>query len=86
MAQKPVKMYVWSYCPFCQRAKALLDQKGVKYDWIVLDGKDKELNELRARTGQRTVPQIFIDDQLIGGYSDLAKLDQQGKLDAMLGI
>jgi glutaredoxin 3 len=45
-----------------------------------LDNNDKELAKLRERTGQRTVPQIFIDDQFIGGFAELAKLDSQGKL------
>lgn len=81
-----VKMYVWTYCPFCQRAKSLLKTKGVQFEEIVLDGKDQELNELKQRTGMRTVPQIFIDDELIGGYSDMAQLDQEGRLDPMLGL
>ena len=69
------------------RAKALLDNKGVKYTEHDVTDKDDERAKLVEKSGGRkTVPQIFIADQLIGGYSDLAKLDQQGKLDAMLGI
>lgn len=52
---------------------------------INLDGRDDELNALRARTGMRTVPQIFIGDQLVGGFSELAALDSKGELDRMLG-
>lgn len=80
-----VKVYTWSNCPYCVRAKNLLSQKQIPFEEINLDGKDAELNELRARTGQRTVPQIFIGDKMIGGFSDLAQLDASGELDRMLG-
>ncbi len=81
-----VKIYTWTVCPYCDRAKALLKSKGVSYQEINLDGKDDELNELRAKTGLRTVPQIFINDELIGGYSDMAALESKGELDAKLGL
>ena len=81
----PVKLYTWGACPYCIRAKALLSGKGIPFEEINLDGKDKELQELRQRTGQRTVPQIFIGEKLIGGYSDLADLDSKGELDRMVG-
>ena len=81
----PVKMYTWGACPYCIRAKALLSSKDIPFEEINLDGKDRELQELRQRTGQRTVPQIFIGDELIGGYSDLAELDAKGELDRMVG-
>lgn len=81
-----VKIYTWTVCPYCDRAKALLKSKGVSYEEINLDGKDDELKELRERTGLRTVPQIFINEELIGGYSDLADLDAKGELDAKLGL
>jgi glutaredoxin 3 len=58
----------------------LLSQRGFEFEEINLDGKDEELKSLRERTGQRTVPQIFIDGKLIGGYSELAQLDADGKL------
>jgi glutaredoxin 3 len=77
-------MYVWTYCPFCQRAKSLLEKKGIAFEEIVLDGKEDELQALRRRTGQRTVPQIFIGDELIGGFSDMAALDASGELDKLL--
>lgn len=81
-----VKIYTWTVCPYCDRAKALFKSKGVSYEEINLDGKNDELNELRERTGLRTVPQIFINDELVGGYSDLADLESKGELDAKLGI
>jgi glutaredoxin 3 len=58
----------------------LLKSKGMPFNEINLDGKDKELTDLRARTGQRTIPQIFIDEKFIGGFSELAALDSQGLL------
>lgn len=81
----PVKLYTWGACPFCIRAKALLSSKGIPFEEINLDGKDQELQALRARTGQLTVPQIFIGEKLIGGFSDLADLDSKGELDRMVG-
>lgn len=80
----PVKIYTWSNCPYCVRAKSLLESKGVPFEEINLDGKDDELNALRARTGWRTVPQIFIGEKMVGGYTDLAALDANGELDKML--
>jgi len=81
-----VQIYTWSNCPYCVLAKNLLSQKGVTFQEINLDGKDKELNNLRERTGMRTVPQIFIDDKLVGGYQDLAALDVKGELEKMIGV
>ncbi|MGZ3723001.1 MAG: glutaredoxin 3 [Bdellovibrionales bacterium] len=80
-----VQVYSKSNCPYCVLAKNLLSDKGVNFQEINLDGKDQELKELRERTGMRTVPQIFVDDKLIGGYQDLAALDVKGELDQILG-
>jgi glutaredoxin 3 len=80
-----VKMYTWGACPYCIRAKALLSSKGIPFEEINLDGKDQELQALREKTGQRTVPQIFFGEKLIGGFSDLAALDSNGELDRMAG-
>jgi glutaredoxin 3 len=80
-----VKMYTWGACPYCVRAKALLSGKGIPFEEINLDGKDQELQALREKTGQRTVPQIFFGEKLIGGFSDLAALDSNGELDRMIG-
>ncbi|NQZ00181.1 MAG: glutaredoxin 3 [Bdellovibrionales bacterium] len=81
---KPVKVYTWSNCPFCVRAKQFLSQKGVDFEEVVLDGKDDELQALRERTGFRTVPQIFIGEEMIGGFSDMMALEQAGELDSKL--
>ena len=77
---KKIELYTWGYCPFCIRAKNLLDEKGLPFTEVNLDGKDDELVKLRERTGQRTVPQIFIDDEFIGGFSELSAMNEAGKL------
>jgi glutaredoxin 3 len=75
-----IQVYTWANCPYCIRAKNLLSSKGLEFEEINLDGKEKELSELREKTGQRTIPQIFIDGKFIGGFSELAQLDAQGAL------
>lgn len=82
MAQ--VILYTKTYCPYCDRAKALLASKGVAFQEINLEGKLDEMRALVKQTGMRTVPQIFINGKFVGGFTDLAALDQQGKLDALL--
>ncbi len=80
-----VIIYSKDNCPYCVAAKTMLTQKGVAYTEINLQTKPDELAALKAKTGLRTVPQIFINDTLVGGFSDMQKLDQQGELDALLG-
>lgn len=79
-----VIVYTTGYCPYCVRAKELLKRKGVPFREINLDGKYEELNELKNRTHHRTVPQIFIGDRFIGGFDELAELEDNGSLDQML--
>lgn len=79
-----VLIYTKSNCPYCVRAKDLFTRKGVAFDEIYLDDRPEEYTSLKQRTGMMTVPQIFIDEQLVGGYTDLADLDRAGKLDPML--
>ncbi len=79
-----VLIYTKSFCPYCDRAKDLLTRKGVKYEEVYLDDRPEEYATLKQRTGMMTVPQIFINDQLVGGYTDLAALDRDQKLDEML--
>ncbi len=79
-----VVIYSKNYCPFCVRAKNLLNQKGVAFEEIFIDDKPEEYAELKARTGWMTVPQIFINDTFIGGFTELAALEAQAKLDPML--
>lgn len=80
-----VEIYTWTFCPYCIRAKQLLDEKGVHYEEYKIDGDKKARAEMSQRANGRTsVPQIFIDDQHIGGCDDLYALDNQGKLDPLL--
>ena len=79
-----VTVYTWTVCPYCVRAKQLLQRLGVPFTEINLDGRDDELEELRARTHWKTVPQIFINDEFIGGYTDLLNLEQSGELSKKL--
>jgi glutaredoxin 3 len=79
-----VKLYTKSFCPYCLRAKALLDRKGIAYQEIDAEHDDALRTWLVEATGQRTVPQIFVGDRSLGGFSDIDALDRQGKLDAIL--
>jgi len=81
---KDVKIYTTPYCPYCLRAKRLLEQKGVAYQEIDVAGDDEARQRLSERTGRRTVPQIFVGDHHVGGSDDLHVLEQEGKLDALL--
>ena len=81
-----VEIYTWSSCPFCIRAKALLDQKQVNYQEYAIDGDDVERENMATRAnGRRSLPQIFINDQHIGGCDDLYELEAQEKLNPLLG-
>ena len=84
MAPK-VEMYTWRTCPFCIRAKDLLKTKGVEFVEYKIDGDETARAQMSRRAnGRRSVPQIFINDQHVGGCDDLYELDWQGKLDQML--
>ena len=78
-------MYTWTVCPYCVWAKNLLNRKGIAFEEINLDGKDDELVELRQKTKFRTIPQIFIGEDFIGGFDELSALDKSGDLDRRLG-
>lgn len=80
-----VLVYTTTVCPYCVRAKQLLQRKNIAYTEIDLNKEPAEVrSELMARTKHRTVPQIFINDQFIGGFDQLYALDKQGKLDELL--
>ena len=80
-----VKMYSSGGCPFCIMAERLLNSKGVtEITKIRVDLEPVKRTEMMERTGRRTVPQIYIGEIHVGGYDELAALDQAGKLDAML--
>ena len=79
-----ITLYTKQHCPFCVRAKRLLDRKGVRYEEISVEGKDDLRSWLVDATGQMTVPQIFAGERSLGGFTDLDALDREGKLDPIL--
>jgi glutaredoxin 3 len=82
-----VEIYTWSRCPFCIRAKALLDRKGVDYTEYCIDGDEAARSEMSQRAnGRRSLPQVFINDQHVGGCDDLHDLEYQGRLDTLLAV
>ena len=81
----PVEIYTTTYCGYCTQAKAFLKSKGVAFKEIDVTGDDAARAALVERAGgRRTVPQIFIGGEPIGGYTDLVALDRSGRLDALL--
>lgn len=84
MSSPPVTLYTTSWCPYCSRARALLTRKGVAFEDIDIEAAPEKRAEMQNRSGRRTVPQIFIGDQHVGGCDDLHALEQAGKLDALL--
>jgi glutaredoxin 3 len=80
-----VELYTWQTCPYCIRAKLLPRWKGVNFTDYKIDGDETARAQMAERAnGRRTVPQIFVNNQHIGGCDDLYKLDQQGQLDPLL--
>ncbi|MEL6553875.1 MAG: glutaredoxin 3 [Cyanobacteria bacterium J06621_11] len=79
-----IEIYTWSRCPFCIRAKALLDRKGVEYTEYCIDGDEDARSKMAERAGRRSLPQIFIDEKHIGGCDDIHSLDRKGELDSLL--
>ena len=80
-----VRVYTKQNCPFCVRAKRLLDRKGVRYEEVSVEGKDDLRTWLVEKSGQMTVPQIFVGERSLGGFSDIDALDRAGELDPILG-
>ena len=84
MAAK-VEIYTWSTCPFCIRAKRLLDGKSVEYTEYCIDGDQQARAAMTERAnGGRSLPQIFINDQHVGGCDDIHALERNGELDGLL--
>jgi len=80
-----VEIYTWQYCPFCIRAKSLLKKKNVNFTEYKIDGdEDARALMIKRADGRRTLPQIFIDNEGIGGCDDLYTLENENKLDALL--
>ncbi len=80
-----VEIYTKFLCPYCSRAKKLLGEKGVEFEeYDITMGGEKRAEMLQRANGRHTVPQIFIDDRHVGGSDDLAALEREGRLDALL--
>jgi glutaredoxin 3 len=78
-----IRMYSTTWCGYCVRAKALLERRGLEYEEIVMDDDPAFRQKLLELTGRWTVPQIFIDDEPIGGYTELWCLERDGRLDEL---
>ena len=79
-----IEMYTTPFCGYCARAKSLLEKKGAAFEEMDVMEDEGKRAEMRTRSNRTTVPQIFINGQHIGGSDELAALEQQGKLDALL--
>jgi glutaredoxin 3 len=84
MTQPTITVYMTGWCPYCQRAAALLAKKQLVVEQIDIDDDPKFREAMIARSGRRTVPQIFIGDKHIGGCDDLIALDGRGELDRLI--
>jgi glutaredoxin 3 len=78
-----IRMYTTAWCGYCIRAKALLDQRGLEYEEIRMDDDPAFRQKLLEMTGHWTVPQIFVDERPIGGYTELWAVDRAGGLDEL---
>ena len=79
-----IVMYSKQTCPYCVMAKRLLEQKGQAWNEIDVEMEPERRDEMIERSGRRTVPQIFIRDEHVGGFDELSALERAGKLDALL--
>lgn len=79
-----VQIYCTKACPYCRRAEELLRKRGIRFEKIRVDLSRGKLREMLRRSRRDSVPQIFINDQHIGGYDELRKLDKKGKLSGLL--
>ena len=84
MSNPAIHLYSSRFCPYCIRAKRLLDRKGLSYRELVVDGKPKLRREMEQKSGRHTVPQIWIGETHVGGCDDLMALEQSGQLDQLL--
>jgi glutaredoxin 3 len=84
MGAPAVVMYTTNWCPYCERARRLLRAKGAAIEEIDVESAAEKRTEMISRSGRRSVPQIFIGEQHVGGSDDLADLEAAGKLDALL--
>ncbi|MGD8591464.1 MAG: glutaredoxin 3 [Gammaproteobacteria bacterium] len=81
-----VEVYSTALCPYCSRARRLLEKKGVQFTEYQVDTDARLRAEMEQRSHRTSVPQIFIDGRHIGGFDDMAELDIDGELDKLLGL
>jgi len=87
MSSNEIVMYSTAWCPYCVRAKSLLERKGLAFREIRVDENPAERDVMLARTGgRRSVPQIFIGDRHVGGFDELYALDKSGELDTLTSL
>lgn len=79
-----VVIYTKDPCPYCSRAMSFFDENGIQYEEFDLSDKPDEMERIKRETGWRTVPMIMINGKLIGGYTDMKALHEEGKLEPML--
>ncbi len=84
MASPTIEIYTWGWCPYCKAAKSLLEKKGQSYTEYDATEHDTMVEMRKRADGGTSVPQIFIDDQHIGGFDDMAALNDSGELDKLL--
>lgn len=83
-ATAPITMYTTRFCPYCVRAKQLLEAKGLTYTNVAVDTDPQLRQKMMQLSGRRTVPQIWVGDVHVGGYDELWRLSQTGELDQLL--
>lgn len=83
---KRIVIYTKNYCPFCKRAVALLSSKGVGFEEIDVTNDNETFKTIISKTGWDTVPQVFVDNEFIGGCDDIHALDKKGLLDKKLNL
>jgi glutaredoxin 3 len=81
----PITLYVTGWCPYCERARQLLAKRGLQFLEIDIEEDAARRTEMVARSGRRTVPQIFIGERHVGGCDDLVALEASGELDRIIG-
>ena len=86
MATAKILMYTTPFCGYCAAARSLLRKKGVEYEEISISGDAPMREKMISITGRTSVPQIFINDEHVGGFDDMAALDSAGELDTRLGL
>lgn len=84
MSEPSILLYTTGWCPYCERAKALLHRKGLAFREIDVESDPQVREEMMTRSGRRSVPQIFVGDTHVGGFDELYALDRAGKLEPLV--